>query len=298
MRYEEIEAFLAIYEYGSIRAAAERLFVNQATMSERIQTLENELGITLFDRSRGKRNTKISEGGKRFLPIAEKWKRLWEETKTLSTHSRGTSFRIAAGHSISAYVIPEICAALQAELPDCAIEIRSRHPQEIYSVLEMQDTDIGLVATTRFSQRVRSRALYRERSVIISNPLSGFSKLVSPTELDPSKEIAVILNTQLNEWRSYWFHEDQHSAVRTDDVSFIGQLTSLGDYWSIVPITVASFLRQRNHVYISELSDGPRERTVYLLDTPTDSESPVLGSFLRHSRDIMTSRGAEWLLLT
>ena len=53
MTKTELEAFLAVLQYGSISAAAERLFITQPAMSHRMKSMEEELGYSLFERGRG-----------------------------------------------------------------------------------------------------------------------------------------------------------------------------------------------------------------------------------------------------
>ena len=53
MTKTELEAFLAVLQYGSISAAAERLFITQPAMSRRMKSMAEELGYSLFESGRG-----------------------------------------------------------------------------------------------------------------------------------------------------------------------------------------------------------------------------------------------------
>ena len=59
MTKTELEAFLAVLQYGSISAAAERLFITQPAMSRRMKSMEEELGYSLFERGRGQRSVEL-----------------------------------------------------------------------------------------------------------------------------------------------------------------------------------------------------------------------------------------------
>lgn len=72
MTKTELEAFLAVLQYGSISAAAERLFITQPAMSRRMKSMEEELGYSLFERGRGQRSVELTENGKEFVPVAER----------------------------------------------------------------------------------------------------------------------------------------------------------------------------------------------------------------------------------
>ncbi|MBR0352440.1 MAG: LysR family transcriptional regulator [Oscillospiraceae bacterium] len=50
MELEQLRIFIAVAEHGSYSAAAKDLFVSHSTTSRAVSALENELGVTLFDR--------------------------------------------------------------------------------------------------------------------------------------------------------------------------------------------------------------------------------------------------------
>lgn len=61
--------FAVIAKLSSFSMASEELCISQSSLSKHIKSLENELGVQLFDRST--RNVVISEYGKLILPLAE-----------------------------------------------------------------------------------------------------------------------------------------------------------------------------------------------------------------------------------
>jgi DNA-binding transcriptional LysR family regulator len=69
-----IEAFYWVAELGSMQRAADKLGLGQATISHRIEALENELRTPLLER-RGKRNkgSQLTNAGIRFLSYAERF---------------------------------------------------------------------------------------------------------------------------------------------------------------------------------------------------------------------------------
>lgn len=69
MTKTELEAFFTVLQYGSISAAAERLFITQPAMSRRMKAIEDELGYSLFERGRGQRSVELTENGKEFVSV-------------------------------------------------------------------------------------------------------------------------------------------------------------------------------------------------------------------------------------
>jgi DNA-binding transcriptional LysR family regulator len=69
MDIDQIRTFLAITETGGFRHAGQRLHRSQPAISRRLGLLENELGVPLFDRVRGR--VLLTEAGRAFLPHAE-----------------------------------------------------------------------------------------------------------------------------------------------------------------------------------------------------------------------------------
>jgi DNA-binding transcriptional LysR family regulator len=70
MEIRQIQYFLSIVETGSFSAAADEHFISQSSFSKMIISMEKELAVTLFDRS--KRKVFLTEAGEAFLGHARK----------------------------------------------------------------------------------------------------------------------------------------------------------------------------------------------------------------------------------
>ena len=110
----EIEAFLAVVRLGSITAAAQAIFITQPALSRRLQALEEELGYPLFRRGKGQRNIQLTEEGKAFVPVAERWRQLWRQSREIAGLSHRGKMTVAVIGSINTYLMPRCIAVFFA----------------------------------------------------------------------------------------------------------------------------------------------------------------------------------------
>ena len=64
LEFKDLESFIALYNYQNYTKAAERLYITQSALSRRITALEEELGVTLVDRTSSK--IRITDAGTHF----------------------------------------------------------------------------------------------------------------------------------------------------------------------------------------------------------------------------------------
>src|SRR5258708_28645101 len=76
MELRQLQSLRSIARVSGFRRAADELDMSQATLSEQIKLLEQELGVRLFER--GGRNLGLTEAGKTLLARAQ---RVLEEVK-------------------------------------------------------------------------------------------------------------------------------------------------------------------------------------------------------------------------
>lgn len=104
--WNDLKAFLAVARGGSTLAASKALAVNQTTVARRIESLENDLGLKLFER--GQAGSRLTEPGRDLLAEAERVERAAEVFGTRAqAHRRGlagairlTATEIVANNSL------------------------------------------------------------------------------------------------------------------------------------------------------------------------------------------------------
>lgn len=74
MDIQRIQEFLVLSDSESYTSASDKLYMNQSSLSRHIKELEEELGVTLFERS--SRRVSLTDYGREFLPYAA---RIWEQ---------------------------------------------------------------------------------------------------------------------------------------------------------------------------------------------------------------------------
>ena len=122
--WNQLRAFLATVEEGSLSAAARALGQTQPTLSRQVAALEEDLGVTLFER--GPRTMDLTDTGARLL---EHVKDIGESAMRLSIAASGQSKAIDGSVTVTvadmtaAYLMPPILMDLRLKAPRIQIDL-------------------------------------------------------------------------------------------------------------------------------------------------------------------------------
>jgi len=155
-------AFLATAEAGSFSAAARRLGLSQPTLGRQVASLEEELGVTLFERV-GNKLALTATG----LDLVEQVRAMSEAATRISLIAAGQTqtvdglVRLAASEVVSAYLLPPVVADLRERYPGIEIEIVvSNKPSD----LKRREADIAIRHARPEGEELVGR-LVKERSL-------------------------------------------------------------------------------------------------------------------------------------
>ena len=135
-------SFAAVVADGSLSAAARRIGYSQPTLGRHIEALEQQLGVTLFDRSlQGLKPTETALRLYQSVSVAEA---KLAEAALVAEGSTGTlegTVRITASTMVSNYLLPAMLRPLRREFPGIAIELV---PSDSVENLLLRESDIAV----------------------------------------------------------------------------------------------------------------------------------------------------------
>lgn len=138
--------FLAIAQEKSISRAAQYLHVSQPALSRQISDLEDELGVTLFER--GPREITLTQDGHFLRQRASEIISLVDKTAfNLQSNVEIISgeLDIGAGESIGMQRIMDVIADIIQDYPDVKINLHSGDSVEVEAKLESETLDFGVI---------------------------------------------------------------------------------------------------------------------------------------------------------
>lgn len=143
-----MEYYLAVVREGNISAAAQALHMSQPGLSRQMRDLEEELGVTLFER--GSRRIRLTEEGMILRRRAEEMVHLMQITEGEifgARHNLSGEVHIGAGESRSFHHISEAAGKIHAEYPDIRFTITSGDTEDLMEQLENGLIDAALIFT-------------------------------------------------------------------------------------------------------------------------------------------------------
>lgn len=137
---DALRGFVAAARRLSITAAAADLCLTQSAVSRQIQTLEERLGVALFQRAN--RSITLTEAGTQLFNLASPWfEQLAQLTESLSAEKRVRPVTISASIGVAAlWILPRL-GAFQMAHPE--IDVRLAATNRLLN-LEQEEVDLAI----------------------------------------------------------------------------------------------------------------------------------------------------------
>lgn len=122
--WNQLKAFLATAEAGSLSAAARKLGLTQPTLSRQVAAIEKAMGVTLFERV-GKAMALTTTG----MDLLEHARAMGTAAEALNLAATGRSqavggvVSVSATDAVAAYLVPPLVRKLHEQDPGIAIEV-------------------------------------------------------------------------------------------------------------------------------------------------------------------------------
>lgn len=161
MNIRDLRYFLAVAELEHFGKAAEQCHVSQPTLSGQIKKLEEELGVTLFERTN--RSVMVTQVGQE---IAQSARRILREVDTIGEIAQSAhdplagKFRLGAFPTLSTYIFPQLVPKFKNALPNMRLILIEEKTAMLIEQLRNGDIDAALLALPVQEDFLHSQKLF------------------------------------------------------------------------------------------------------------------------------------------
>jgi len=163
MTLTELRYIVAVARVRHFGRAAETCFVSQPTLSVAVKKLEDELGVTLFERNPGE--VSVTPAGQKILEQAQRVLEEAARIREIAAAGRDPlagPLRLGAIYTIGPYLLPKLIPILRRLAPAMQLYIQENFTQRLGQALKGGEVDVILVALPFNEPGIVTRAVYDE----------------------------------------------------------------------------------------------------------------------------------------
>jgi DNA-binding transcriptional LysR family regulator len=237
----QLEAFHWIARLGSFQGAAHQLNVAQPTISLRIRELEQNLGVTLFERVG--RSVRLSSDGEVLLELSgnvlSEARRIQERVGS-ATNVQGL-IRLGVPETFALACLPELMRFLAVEHPGLRVELAIGTSTQLSEDLEERRIDVAVLGDPKENLRLRTIPLGHHTMKWVAHESFDLREPVRPIDLrglpiistpPPAPQFGAIMD---------WFREAGLTPLHVSScssVAVIAELVSSGVGVSLLPVSI------------------------------------------------------------
>jgi LysR family transcriptional regulator, transcriptional activator of the cysJI operon len=163
-----LRVFRVVARTLNFRKASEELLISQPAVTQQIKALEEELGISLFERSKGK--VALTASGVVLADYADKLKALVDEAVQAIAEVSGTrtdELRVGASQTIGQYLLPNLLAGFRKDFPKVSLSGMSGNTDEVLAALAEHRIDLALVEGPSPRSDVKAEPFMEDHMVLV-----------------------------------------------------------------------------------------------------------------------------------
>lgn len=168
MTLTELKYVLAVAREKHFGRAADACHVSQPTLSVAIKKLEEELGVTLFERGGGG-ELSITPSGERVAEQAAHIFELVDDIKDLAAEAKDDlqgPLKLGAIYTIAPYLLPELIPQLHERAPHMPLLLEENYTRVLTEKLKKGELDAMIIATPVDDPSILALPLYEEPFVV------------------------------------------------------------------------------------------------------------------------------------
>jgi DNA-binding transcriptional LysR family regulator len=173
----KLRVFRVVADSLNFRRAAEELHLTQPAITSQIKTLEESLGIALFDRIG--RDITLTPAGTTLLGYVRRIEAITNEAVAALAPfggQEGVELSIGASHTIAVYLLPKLLPQLLNEWPKLRVHVMGGSTTEVLQALTTHQIGVGLIESPAFRPELKLEAFDEDELTLIVRPDHRWAK--------------------------------------------------------------------------------------------------------------------------
>ncbi|BBD78943.1 LysR substrate-binding domain-containing protein [Aerosticca soli] len=294
MNLRDLAYLVALAEHRHFGRAAEATFVSQPTLSTQIKKLEDELGVTLVERT--PRKVLLTETGQEIARRAKAVLAEIDEIKALARRTRDPEagrLRLGIFPTLGPYLLPHLVPRVRETLPRLELLLTEEKTEQLLKLLREGTLDAGILALPLHDESLHAAYLFEEPFVLAVPEGHPLASRRGPLELAALEHEDLLLLEDGHCLRDQALEVCRHAGAgekagfRATSLETLRQMVAAN-----VGITLLPLLATRppvpptGHVRLLAFDGAPPSRRIALVWRKSSALAPFLERFARLVQEV------------
>ncbi|MDT0124970.1 LysR family transcriptional regulator [Paenibacillus sp. RRE4] len=286
-----------IDKYHHMTSVAEILGIKQPTVTFHMKSLEEEMGVRLFESRSGK--TFLTEAGQALLHYSVKINALTQEArrvvKEYDSLYRGT-LHIGASYVPATYLLPAMLHTFSQEFPGIRMLLSVKPAPVIREMVIRHQLDLGIISSEPFVGSVlHAETLCEDDLVLICSPQHGLTQKESLLPEDIAQVPFALHGDESSTRRltNQWLVQHDirlRSTVEMDSLEAIKQLVLLGGHISFMSRMAVQWEEQQGLIQVLPIPGEQAPRHIYTVHNKDRHPSVQVHRFIEVLHEVMNTQ--------
>ncbi|PAQ14484.1 LysR family transcriptional regulator [Bacillus sp. FJAT-42315] len=281
MLFSESQLLTVLAEEMNMRKAAERLFVSQPALSQRLQTIEKGWGTRIFNRTT--KGLTLTPAGEMIIQfskeVVEKREKVVESIQSLESEVHGT-LKIACASIVGQNWLPQVLKRFVERYPHAKISLMTGWSSEISKALYEGEVHIGIIRGTP-DWKGRKIHLFEDSLFLVDREIKYVDEILTTDKPFIQFKSDSTYFQEIQEWWHRQFQSAPKQSIIVDQIETCRQMAFNGIGYAILPeITLNGTLSEVYKIPLLDQDQCPLRRDTWLLGYDSAFELRQVQAFI------------------
>ncbi|OZI12320.1 LysR family transcriptional regulator [Bacillaceae bacterium SAS-127] len=281
MVFSESQLLTVLAEEMNMRKAAERLFVSQPALSQRLQTIEKGWGTRVFNRTT--KGLTLTPAGEMIIQfskeVVEKREKVVESIQSLESEVHGT-LKIACASIVGQNWLPQVLKRFVERYPHAKISLMTGWSSEISKALYEGEVHIGIIRGTP-DWKGRKIHLFKDSLFLVDREIKYVDEILTTDKPFIQFKSDSTYFQEIQEWWHRQFQSAPKQSIIVDQIETCRQMAFNGIGYAILPeITLNGTSSEVYKIPLLDQDQCPLRRDTWLLGYDSAFELRQVQAFI------------------